>query len=273
MKLYKIFMFIAVTVLTMIVFAFDPKLHKPFVLEKQDFKMAQYTQEPASLQTLRLFRMGESPVEEQKIVAKLPEDAGIIKSQVHLEPSEFYKMASGKKKTKVKELEVMPPAELPAQPTIHDIFNSLPQPEEFEEEEEEFEISEPIDNSLKGKLLQKREETIAWNKWRSDLQNRIMEDATVPAPLGTIFFFSFKVSNKQKISDISVMCSNPFYQQEALDTILPVIKSYNGKSFLKFPKKTKRKSIKFDGSYMIWIENRFSSPDEYNDFERIQYYE
>ena len=60
-------MFIAVTVLTMIVFAFDPKLHKPFVLEKQDFKMAQYTQEPASLQTLRLFRMGESPVEEQKI--------------------------------------------------------------------------------------------------------------------------------------------------------------------------------------------------------------
>ena len=104
-------MFIAVTVLTMIVFAFDPKLHKPFVLEKQDFKMAQYTQEPASLQTLRLFRMGESPVEEQKIVAKLPEDAGIIKSQVHLEPSEFYKMASGKKKTKVKELEVIHIAE------------------------------------------------------------------------------------------------------------------------------------------------------------------
>lgn len=274
MKLYKILMFIAAMVLTLVVWACGPKLHKPFVLVKQDFKMTQYSQEPASLQTLKLLRMGESQVENKKIIAQVPEESGIIKTPVHIEPSEFYQMASCQKKQQ-QQMSQTPPPKYSIEDFITPPQQNLPQNVENPEEqpEEEFEVSEPIDNSIKGRILQKREETIAWNKWRSDLQNKIMEDATVPAPLGTIFFFSFNVDDKQRVSNISVLCSNPFYQKEAVETILPVIESYSGKSFLKFPKKTKRRSVRFDGSYMIWIENTFATPDNYNDFERIQYYE
>ena len=85
--------------------------------------------------------------------------------------------------------------------------------------------------------------------------------------------FSFKVDKDRRVSNIKVLSSNPFYQKEAVDIIIPVIKSYEGQDILKFPLKTRRKSVKFDGSYMIWFTEEFSSPANFNDLERIQYYE
>ena len=44
------------------------------------------------------------------------------------------------------------------------------------------------------KVLTPQEETIAWNKWRSNLTNEIMRDTKLPdIPNGTLFQFSFDV--------------------------------------------------------------------------------
>lgn len=263
MKFYKIWMFIIALVMSLVIVIIEPVLHKPFVFEKQDFKLAKSYQEPAAMQTLRLLRLGDAPVETSNVVVKPQENNQQAKHSIHIEPSEFYQIAN-REKVKPERVVQAPPPPVQEQKQIEP-------PPVVSEPEEEIE-EEPVDNSFRGKMLQRREETIAWNKWRSDLQNAIMMDSSVSAPLGTIFFFSFKVNNKGHISNIKVLCSNPVYQKEAL-SIIPVIKAYEGHNLLKFPKKTKRKSVKFDGTFIIWIDTQFSSPDNFSDFERIHYYE
>lgn len=264
MLLYKIFMLIAVLVLSVIVCINNPEIHKPFVLEKENFEITKAYEEPKTTQTLRLLQLGEAPVDDQKLIAQAPKEYEHASTPIHLEPSEFYQYANRPKEERERPVQT-------SEPNQESLSAQMAQPPA--NDDGEFEETQPVDNSLKGKLLQRKEENIAWNKWRSDLQNMIMSDAVVEAPLGTWFFFSFKVDNKGKISRIKVLSSNPFYQKEAEDTIIPVIKSYSEKPFMKFPPRTKRKSVKFDGSYVIWISTEFSTPENYNDFERIQYYE
>lgn len=271
MFFYKIVMCIIVFFMTVGLSVLNPPMHKPFVVEDAGFKLTRYTQDPATLETLKVVRLGEAPVQEQKIVTQIQQNPTSVKSQIHIEPSEYYQIANKRavhKKNTQKQ-------------SVND--NSIIAQNQYQEnydnsiedvlDNETFDIAEPVDNSLKGRFLQKKEETIAWNKWRSDLQNRIMGDASVSAPIGTIFFFSFNVDDRHHISNIKVMCSNPFYQEEAVKTIASVIEGYEGRDFLEFPHKTKRRSVRFDGSYMIWIDTLYSSPENYNDFERVQYYE
>ena len=55
--------------------------------------------------------------------------------------------------------------------------------------------------------------------------------------------------------------------------MIPLIKSYAGKDFLAFPEGSERKFIDFKGAYFIWYETSYSTPDDYNDFERVHWYE
>lgn len=44
--------------------------------------------------------------------------------------------------------------------------------------------------------LTEQEEIIVWNIWRSNLQNQIMRDTQIAAPLGTAFKFSSRSTKK-----------------------------------------------------------------------------
>ena len=121
------------------------------------------------------------------------------------------------------------------------------------------------------KVLTPQEEEIAWQIWRSNLQNRIMQDAKLPnVPQGTIFKFTFDVDKYGKVSNVYTSCTNnPQYTPYAIQYIAPVIKAYQGRSILNFPEGSKRTTTSFVGSFRVSNTSKYSTAGDYKDTERI----
>lgn len=123
------------------------------------------------------------------------------------------------------------------------------------------------------KVLTQKEEEIAWNVWRSNLQNSIMRDVRLPAlPTGIVFRYSFTVDKYGKISNIYTYSENPSYTPYAIQYIAPVIRSYQGKSILNFPEGSARTVTEFKGGWKISSSERLSTPKDYNDYEKVVKY-
>ena len=134
-------------------------------------------------------------------------------------------------------------------------------------------VNKKQEEDSSGKSLSKREEMIAWNKWRSDIQNEIMMKSQVDAPLGTAFYFSFKVDKFRHISNIKALCSNPLYQKEASNKIVSTIKSLEYTKILEFPANSVRDETTVRGMYSIGTETSLSNTGDFNDIERVNVYE
>ena len=121
------------------------------------------------------------------------------------------------------------------------------------------------------KVLTPQEEEIAWQVWRSNLQNKIMQDVRLPnVPQGTTFKFSFDVDKYGKISNVHTTSTNSAYTPYAIQYIAPVIKSYQGRSILNFPAGSRRATTEFIGSFRINnTSNKYSTTQDYRDTERI----
>lgn len=121
------------------------------------------------------------------------------------------------------------------------------------------------------KTLTAREEEIAWNIWRSRLQNQIMKDVNMPIlPQGIVFKFTFDVDKYGKISNVQTWSLTPNYTPYAIQYIAPVIRSYQGKSILDFPTGSNRTSTEVLGGWKISSTQRYSTPQDYNDTEKIK---
>ncbi len=115
-----------------------------------------------------------------------------------------------------------------------------------------------------------RQEVILWNKWRSDLQNKIMSDVKLPImPEGTIFKFSFDVDMYGKISNVQTWSLTPACTPYAIQYIAPVIRGYQGHEILNFPQGSNRVSTTVEGGWKISQTAKFSTPDDYKDSEKI----
>lgn len=121
------------------------------------------------------------------------------------------------------------------------------------------------------KVLTPKEEEIAWQIWRSNLQNKIMQDAKLPnVPQGTIFKFTFDVDRYGKVTNIHTSCTNNVqYTPYAIQYIAPVIRAYQGRSILNFPEGSKRQTTSFVGSFKVSNSSRYSTAGDYRDTERI----
>jgi len=114
------------------------------------------------------------------------------------------------------------------------------------------------------------EEIIAWNIWRSNIQNQIMRDSNIDyAPLGTIFSFSFVVDKFGNISNVKVECSHPSFMDVARNNVKPAIMRMQKKPILNFPRGTQRTSTVVTGLFLIGTQERYSTPDNYSDYERV----
>lgn len=120
------------------------------------------------------------------------------------------------------------------------------------------------------RLLNEREEIVVWNVWRSNLQNQIMQDTQVSAPLGTVFKFSFTVDKKGRISNLRTWAQPSMYNSVAINYLKPLIQSYQGKPILNFPSRTKRVITNVTGGFTISTEDKFSTPNDFSDIERIR---
>ena len=122
-------------------------------------------------------------------------------------------------------------------------------------------------------VVTQSEETIAWNKWHSDLQNSIMRDTRLPiVPSGTKFYFTFTVDKNGKITNIKTWSDTPEYTVYAIQYIAPVIRGYQGKDILTFPESSQRTVTDFEGRFKTSrnAENKYSSSSDFNDSETIR---
>lgn len=120
------------------------------------------------------------------------------------------------------------------------------------------------------KTITQQEETIAWNIWRSNLQNQIMKDTKMPTvPNGTIFQFSFTVDRYGKITNVHTGANPSAYTPYAIQYIAPVIRSYQGRAILNFPEGTARLTTDVTGKWRISDTEKYSTPQDYNDIEKV----
>ncbi|MBQ7450280.1 hypothetical protein IJS77_02590 [bacterium] len=120
------------------------------------------------------------------------------------------------------------------------------------------------------KVLTQQEEEIAWNVWRSNLQNKILRDVKLPTiPMGTVFKVSFDVDKYGKITNLQTWSADSRYTPYVIEFVAPVIRSYQGKPILDFPTGSQRTKTTFTGAWKIASSVKYSSPSDYNDTERI----
>ena len=140
---------------------------------------------------------------------------------------------------------------------------------EVEPKKEEKKVQEPI--KVQTQTLSEREEEIAWNIWRSNIQNQIMRDVKLPyIPKGTVFKFSFDVDKYGRITNVKTWSLNANYTPHAIQYIAPVIRSYQGKNILDFPQGTQRLSTTVKGGWRISDNAVYSTPNDYNDIEKVK---
>ena len=120
------------------------------------------------------------------------------------------------------------------------------------------------------KVLTAQEEEIAWNVWRSNLQNQIMRDVKLPTiPQGTKFNYTFKVDKYGKITEVKTYATPSSYTPYAIQYIAPVIRSYQGRSILNYPAGTQRTIVEAYGAWKISTSSKYSTPQDYNDVEKV----
>ncbi|MBO6257041.1 hypothetical protein J6N69_03275 [bacterium] len=120
-------------------------------------------------------------------------------------------------------------------------------------------------------VLTAAQEEIAWNKWRSNLNNQIMKDSKLPTmPNGIIFKYKFTVDKYGKISNVQTSSTTPGYTPYAIQFIAPVIRSYQGRAILNFPTGSNRTSTEVSGAWKISSSSKLSTPDDYHDIEKIR---
>ena len=266
--------FVALTILLLTIFtsATKPVMHKQFILENQNFKMKNLSQRPNDTQSIQLFKIGDSPtkiIHTDTPITIAQTDTTIIPSNINeFVPNNFIQ----KMPTDNQAQNNIPNTIDNSDATLQEVQKMLtpetsPTPKQEIANQDKKPSACPICDSLKDAKV--RAELIAWNKWRSDIQNQIMENAYVEAPYGTLFFFSFNVDKNKRITNIKVITSNPNAKDD-IPHIKSTIISLDGKSLLEFPKGTNRKSVLFTGGFLMSDTEELSSPADYKDYEYIQ---
>ena len=127
-----------------------------------------------------------------------------------------------------------------------------------------------VQNAPAPKVLSAAEEEIAWNIWRSNLQNQLMRDVKLPViPQGTRFDYSFTVDKYGKVTDVKTYANPSTYTPYAIQYIAPVIRSYQGRSILNFPVGSQRVTTVAKGAWKISSNSKYSTPQDYNDIEKV----
>lgn len=148
----------------------------------------------------------------------------------------------------------------------HEIIKQNPNPQPQKQAPNQIQTQK----QTKSNLTAEEQEIIAWNKWRSDLQNQVMRDSKIRAPIGTVFKFSFTVDKFGTISNLKVWSLNPDYTPVAVRVIKPIILSYQGQGILNFPPESKRVVTNVEGKFTIWYQSGYSTPSDYSDYERVK---
>lgn len=271
---------------TVFVCVFRPKTHKPIAFEDRNFKLELISDEIAAPKTsdLNLVQNSveiKSPTVDINLTpvnVKIPEiktntntnsknstAKNTTKSQQNQSKTQIVSKKNSPitqlNKTEVKKVESKPVKKSESKVVNNTEKSKVVSPVE--------KISEKPVTKPAVKVLTEEEEIIAWNKWRSDLQNKLMRDSKIAAPIGTSFEFSFTVDKFGTISNLKTWSSNPSYTPLAVRVIKPLLLSYQKTAILNFPTGSKRVITNVNGGFTMARSSRYSSPSDYNDYERV----
>ncbi len=271
---------------TVFVCVFRPKTHKPIAFEDRNFKLELISDEIAAPKTSDLNLVQNSVEIKSPTVdinlppmnVKIPEiktntntnsKNSTAKNTTKSQQNQPKTQIVSKKNSPITQLnktEVKKVESKPVQKSESKVVNNT----------EKSKVVSPVEKIREKpvtkpavKVLTEEEEIIAWNKWRSDLQNKLMRDSKIAAPIGTSFEFSFTVDKFGTISNLKTWSSNPSYTPLAVRVIKPLLLSYQKTAILNFPTGSKRVITNVNGGFTMARSSRYSSPSDYNDYERV----
>lgn len=290
MDFLKVFIVISFVIATILTLKFHPEMHHPLIIEDEHFKLTRISDTistkniPISTTTQKTQTI-QTPLKQTEVNIQQP-----IKKAIEQTVKEPIKQSQ----TKYVATENIKPVQKEKNIT----YNTNPQVDQSQiellqkllnEVEKEYNTqtqtsnpqqtiqpkqtkTSPKNSNFNNPYMTEQEEIIAWNKWRSNVQNQIMRNSNIEyAPLGTMFSFNFVVDKFGNVSNIKVDCSNPNYMDVARNNVKTAITKLQNQPILNFPKGTQRKSTVVQGYFFIGLEERYSTPNNFSDFERITY--
>lgn len=258
-----------------------PKTHKPVVFENQNFDIKSITDKSTSE---KIFQINSLPAVKVEIENKVQKPSN--NNSQNTKSINITQIASNntnsvlREKTKDTQKKVEKKKEI-ISPKQKQDFNQDKVVKSENIKQNNDTTSQEIINQNKEKPIKKEEakiilteeqlEIIAWNKWRSDLQNQLMKDSKITAPIGTTFYYTFTVDKNGNISNIKTWANNPSYTQMAVNRIKPILAGYNKTPIVVFPEKSKRIITNVEGCFTMSYSTKYSTPADYHDYERVVY--
>ena len=244
---------IFLAVVTLCICVIKPDMHKSVIVYNSDYELVSdedKTIEPEG------GSISELPVKTQQITTKVTND---VQKKIKIVQSPEKKQSASKQSVKTQAVKQNSNTITRNDTVINQ--NSVRQEPAKEVKAE---------SQLITKTLTQQEEEIAWNIWRSNLQNKIMQDVKLPVmPNGIIFRFSFTVDKYGKVSNVQSWSTTSAYTPYAIQYISPVIRSYQGKDILNFPQGSTRTVTDVKGGWKLSTVEKYSTPQDYNDIEKV----
>lgn len=278
MKIILQLLLILVIVATFSICAIKPELHKNIIVYDSAYTLVTEEEVKTETKEIPVMEMPSKPVEKTTVIEKKVEpkvttyktETPIVKTQTVTKPKQTATVKQTVTKPQTKTV-TRPVTTTVQKPVVKEVVK-------IEQPKVEQKTVNPTPQSLPSrggevthsKVLTQQEETIAWNKWRSNLTNQIMQDTKLPdIPNGVLFQFSFTVDKYGKITNVQTGANPANYTPYAIQYIAPVIRSYQGRSILNFPSGTARTSTQVTGKWRISNTQKYSTPQDYNDIEKV----
>jgi len=268
MRLILQILLILLVVSTISICATKPNMHKNVIVYDSAYKLVQENEVTTETEEVPIMEMPAKPVQTtiraEKVIEPIKTETKaqqLKQVQVKTQPktiTEQRQQVTTKKRepVKVQQTKVETPKVVQKTET-----KKVEQPKTIQK----------IEKAEQPKVLTEQEETIAWNIWRSNLTNKIMQDTKLPIiPAGVVFRFSFTVDKYGKVSNVQTWSETPTYTPYAIQYIAPVIRSYQGRDILRFPNGTQRITTEAKGGWRISTTEKYSTPQDYNDIEKIR---
>ena len=295
MDFLKVSVVVLFVILTIITIRIHPEIHQPMVIEDADFKLVRVSDTITS-QTTPVTTVG--PTVTQQTVTVEPQQTKQVQQSVNIatpKATETPKYVQVETPQQTRPVKIkLPKKDTQAQTVVQEpsqnellqrlLNTDIEDTKALEENSRKLAQSMQKNNRApqqtykqpqqtsthKNPYMTEQEEIIAWNRWHSNIHNQVMKDSNAGvAPYGTVFSFSFLVDKYGNVSNVKVSCSNNYCMDIARDNLKPAIMHLQRKPILNFPRGTQRTSTVVSGSFLIGSEDRFSTPSNFSDYERV----
>lgn len=236
---------------------------------QQNVKVSQIPQQIVEQKTI--FQNTPSQVVNKNIKTKAVKSQTQVQQRPKYElPKSIQDIVNGKHPQNQEVEKIVKSPKPPVQQTTHQKPTTPHQQQQVQQKPKPPQVQQKPQQVQNNAPLTEAEEVIVWNKWRSDLQNKVMRDSRIAAPRGTVFRFSFTVNKFGQMSNLKIWSDTPGYTNYAIQALKPLLLSYQGKPILNFPARTKRITTNVEGAFAISNQDRFTTPNDYSDIERVR---